>query len=205
MGIHISLPQHSGHARPPENATVHWRGRGWNTDHRTRDPIDLILRDVADCLPRLAAICIIDSALNKQLVSLDRVVELLADTRRGHLLIPFLDPRAESGLETAFRVGAMDAHIGLRSQVDIPGVGRVDFVIGDRLLVECDGRQHDAPDGRRRDRRRDLISLATGHVVLRLDSPQILDEWGLTLAVLRELIARGEHRWRAVHRGRGLG
>lgn len=201
---HISIPRHSGHARPPEGTIVHWRGAEWGTGHGTRDPIGIVIRDVADCLPRLGAICTIDSALNKRLISTERVVELLADTRRGRSLIPFLDARAESGLETAFRVGAVDVGIRVRPQVEIPGVGRVDFLIGDRLVVECDGRQHDTQDGRRRDRRRDLMSLASGHVVLRLDAPQILDEWGLTIAVLRELMARGEHRWRAVHRNRGL-
>jgi very-short-patch-repair endonuclease len=197
-GLHLSIPRHSGHARPPADAVVHWRGREWRSGHATADPVETVLRDLADCLSLEAALCVIDSALNKGLIGLAELERALSDTRRGARLLPLADPAAESGLETIVRCRLLLAGILSRSQVQIDGIGRVDLLVGDRLIIECDGRaHHDDPLARARDRHRDLLLSARGYLVIRLDIAQIQGDWMLTLAVIRDLLARGQHLWSA--------
>jgi very-short-patch-repair endonuclease len=196
--LHLSMPRHSGHARPPTGAVAHWRGAEWGSGHATADPLETVLRDVADCLSLEAALCVLDSALNKGLIGVAELERLLLETRRGSRLLPLLDPSAESGLETIVRCRLLLAGILTRSQVPIEGIGRVDLLIGDRLVIECDGRaHHDDPLARARDRRRDLLLSARGYLVIRLDIAQIQGDWMLTLAVIRDLIARRQHLWSA--------
>lgn len=201
VGLHVSLPRHSGHTRPPEHATVHWRGREWGSSRAPHDPPGTVVRDLVDCLPLEAAVCAIDSALNLRIVSPFQLSELLGATRRGSRIAALVDRRAESGLETLTRIRLRAAGIPTAPQVVIAGVGRVDLLIGDRLVIECDGRaHHDDPLARARDRERDLRLAAAGCAVLRLDVQQILSDWPATEAVIRALISRGEHRWRRAHR-----
>lgn len=204
-GLHLSLPRHSGHARPPEGALAHWRGGTWRAGTTTADPVHTVVRDLVDCLPREAAICSLDSALQSKLVGPARMRALLASTRRGGSLVELLDGRAESGLESLVRLRLAAAGIRATPQHVVSGVGRIDLIVGDRLLIECDGRaHHDDALGRARDRARDLALLARGYVVVRLDVRQIHTEWALTLAVIRAIIGRNEHLWSAAHRRAGL-
>ncbi|AYF98590.1 endonuclease domain-containing protein [Protaetiibacter intestinalis] len=197
-GLHLSIPHHSGHARPPADAIVHWRGREWRQGHALVDPVATVLRDLADCLSVEAALCVVDSALNSGAITLGELERLLSDTRRGARLLPLVDPLAESGFETLVRYRLLVAGILARSQVHVDGIGRLDLLVGDRLVIECDGRaHHDDPLARARDRERDLLLTARGYLVIRLDIRQILRDWPLTLAVIRDLVARGQHLWRA--------
>ncbi len=53
-------------------------------------------------------------------------------------------------------------------QVVIDGVGRVDFVVADWLIVECDSDEHHSGwDRQRRDRRRDQAAAALGYATYR--------------------------------------
>lgn len=196
--LHLSMPRHSGHTRPPAGAVIHWRGAEWGSRHATVDPLETVLRDVADCLSLEAALCVLESALNRRLIGVAELERLLLETRRGPRLLPLLDPSAESGLETLVRCRLIRVGIVTRSQVQIEGIGRVDLLVGDRLVIECDGRaHHDDPLARARDRHRDLLLSARGYLVIRLDIAQIQGDWMLTHAVIRDLITRRQHLWSA--------
>jgi very-short-patch-repair endonuclease len=59
--------------------------------------------------------------------------------------------------------------------VRIRGVGRVDLVIGDRLVIECDSREfHDKADSYAADRARDLELLRQGYREIRLTYAQVV-------------------------------
>ncbi|MDX2377442.1 DUF559 domain-containing protein [Microbacterium sp. LRZ72] len=75
----------------------------------------------------------------------------------------------------------------------IPGVGVVDFVVGDRLILEADGDTH-AGEGRHRDLVRDAVATTLGFITLRFDSAMILHEWGLVEAAVLAAVERGAHR-----------
>lgn len=80
-----------------------------------------------------------------------------------------LDPRAESGTETLVRLALTRAGLSAVPQVRIPGVGRVDLLVGSRVIVEVDSvAWHDDDASRARDYRRDLMLFRLGYVVVRV-------------------------------------
>lgn len=83
----------------------------------------------------------------------------------------------------------------MRTQVSIAGVGRVDLLVGESLIVECDSEKHHAPGERyRMDRIRDLASRDLGYTTLRLRYDQIWYSWALTQRSLLAELATGRHR-----------
>ncbi|SFR88542.1 Very-short-patch-repair endonuclease [Agromyces sp. CF514] len=99
---------------------------------------------------------------------------------------------ADSGLESILRFRLLPYGIELQSQVEVPGVGLVDFVLGDRLILEVDGRvNHDGPSMRHKDLRRDAAAAALGFETLRFDYALIIHDWPLVVAAI---LARHESR-----------
>ena len=87
-------------------------------------------------------------------------------------------------------------HLTVATQVVIPGVGRVDLLVGERLVIEADSIAHHADaDGYRRDRARDLRLARLGFRVLRLTWEQVMFEWDEVEATILGLVAEREHRW----------
>ena len=159
------------------------------------------------CQPRDDAIVTLDSVLKTGRLSrteLEFLTVHLPSKYRAYLELT--DPAAASGLETKARLGLHRFNIPYRSQVAIAGVGHVDLLVGDRLVVETDGREwHTKPEAYAEDRRRDLALVEQGYLVLRLSYDQVMGEWPRVVAVIRALVARDEHRWSARHRKAGLG
>src|SRR5690606_29569534 len=111
---------------------------------------------------------------------------LLHATARGRRVLALHDPAAESGIETLVRLALRRHRIRARSQVTIPGVGRVDFLIGDRLVIEADGFEwHGSREAFERDRDRDRELVRRGFVVIRLSYARVMGDLdGAMLAVL---------------------
>lgn len=98
---------------------------------------------------------------------------------------------SESGGESLARFGMLADGIRAQQQVSIPGVGRVDFVVGTCLVIEVDGAEfHDFEE----DRRRDAILSALGYRVLRFSYKQVQDRWAEVHSAILAAIARGDHR-----------
>ncbi len=101
------------------------------------------------------------------------------------------------GTETIVRLLLRGRRVRHRTQVSIDGVGRVDVLVGDRLVIEIDGAGfHTGPEFER-DRRRDFeLVMRGGYLVLRLSYDLVMREWTSVQAGILELLARGgEHRW----------
>jgi len=77
--------------------------------------------------------------------------------------------------------------------VAIPGVGVVDFVIGDCLILEADGETHGGSN-RHRDLVRDAIAMALGFSTLRFDTALILHDWLTVEAAILAAVGRDLHR-----------
>lgn len=93
-------------------------------------------------------------------------------------LVDFARSDADSGLESLLRLRLHLLGVELRRQVDIDGVGRVDFVAGGRLIIEVDGKEnHDGPAKRHKDLVRDAAASALGYESLRFDYAQIIHDW----------------------------
>ncbi|MCS5721904.1 endonuclease domain-containing protein [Herbiconiux sp. CPCC 203407] len=148
----------------------------------------------------------LDSVLHLALCSRRRLEDVVGGLPwRYASLLDRADARAESGLETHVRLLLRSVGIRVEVQVQISGVGRVDLLVGDRLVIETDGREwHSDARSFADDKRRDLALVERGYLVLRLSSAQVMFESELVLDVVRRLLARGEHRWAARHRRAGL-
>lgn len=129
-----------------------------------------------------AVVCL-DRALHEGRVATEAVAkagEVLGlgrrDRRRLEHVIERADAACESVGETRARVVLTDLGLPVRSQVDIRDtqgfVGRVDFLIGDRVVVEFDGMvKYGGADGRRAlqaEKAREDRLRAAGYVVVRL-------------------------------------
>lgn len=137
----------------------------------------------------------LDSALHHRLITSADIWRL-----RGRLpgrcraLLDEVDARSESGIESIVRARLRRAGIPSRTQVVVFAGMRVDLVVGDRLIIETDGREfHDDPLAFERDRRRDLLLKALGYEVLRLSYAQVMGDWESVLGAIQSMMARGQH------------
>ena len=74
----------------------------------------------------------------------------------------------------------------MRSQVTIVSVGIVDFLIGESLIIEVDGREnHEDSSKRHKDLVRDANAAAWGYITLRFDYAMVVHDWEtVELAIL---------------------
>lgn len=186
---------------PSKDAIPHRYLHTWPDDHPITT-IPLALRHAGLCLPADSAAVLFESVLSRHLLhpdDVDGVLAALPDRFRGP--IGRLDPLAESGTETLVRRIFTRRHVAVRSQVWIPGVGRVDLLVGDLLVIECDSRQfHTSREQYADDRRRDLELHRRGYVVVRLTWEMVMLASEATQARLDELSAARRH----VHRRRRI-
>ncbi len=132
----------------------------------------------------IAAMAPLDAALHQERCSLDHVttvVQAMSPTPRlrdrAEELAARADAASESVGETGTRLMLLDHGFEVRSQVDISDeggslVGRVDFLVGGRVVVEFDGAvKYDGVDGRAAlvaEKRREDALRALGYAVVRL-------------------------------------
>lgn len=141
--------------------------------------------DVADAL-RSASCCVSDDDF---VVLLDSVIDRGLLTRaqaecclsgisdRVDRLVEMSD-RAESGSETMVRLRLRSRNVSIRPQVTIPGIGRVDFLVGKRLVIEVDSvEHHTSATNYHRDRLRDQRLVARGYLVIRVTWEQVMFGW----------------------------
>ncbi|CAN5345615.1 hypothetical protein BH09ACT4_BH09ACT4_06780 [soil metagenome] len=191
-GLHVRVPADSLRATAAHVERVH--RRGLSPGAVGIDPLLVALEIAAGCLGDLALVVAIDSALHLGLVSMHHVEGLLLSTGRGRRLLGRIDGRAESGIESIARVRLRARGIRLRTQVRIDGVGRVDILIGDRLVVELDGEQwHDRPSTFESDRVRDAALVVKGYLVLRYSYRRVMDGWPAVQAEILSIIRRDAH------------
>jgi len=127
------------------------------------------LDEAGRCLTQRAHLVAIDHALHNGLVRPDQIAAFTrSPMARRDWLLAHADARAESPPESLMRLALMDAGLAVHPQRFISGVGRVDFVVEDSLVVEVDGQQHhDDPRAFQRDRSRDRQLVREGYAVLR--------------------------------------
>lgn len=167
------------------------------------DPLEDALLATLECADLRATVVAVDSLVNRRLITPSRLRAILGGSARGRLVLALHDPAAESGGETLLRLGLRRLRIRARSQVVIPGVGRVDFLVGDRLVIEVDGFEwHGSREAFERDRDRDRELVRRGYVVLRPSHRRVTTDLDTVLVAVRDIVRRRDHRWRAVHRTR---
>ncbi|WP_081813775.1 type IV toxin-antitoxin system AbiEi family antitoxin domain-containing protein [Microbacterium sp. CH12i] len=169
----------------------------------TLPPVANVLLQIATCAGEETFFAALESSLRHQKLPPGDIAWLWAHlpvTLRW--LVGFARADADSGLESLVRLRLHRLGISVRTQVHIRGVGEVDFVIGDRLIIEADGKEnHDdaatSPDEpvlssrRHKDLLRDARAAALGYETLRFDYAMIVHDWptveAAILAKLREI------------------
>ncbi|NLA66065.1 MAG: DUF559 domain-containing protein [Leucobacter sp.] len=181
------------HSRSPAMRCVtHWNQPvTMRAPTMLEDQIENELANVATCQPRDAALTIIDSALNKGMVTLPSL-EMLTIPRSLRNLLPFALPFSDSGLETLFRTRLAWLGVPIAYQIWLIG-HRVDFVIGDRLVVQIDGLQFHQGSRREEDIQHDALLAQEGYHVIRLSYSQVVYRWPETQALVTNAIAQGRH------------
>ena len=166
--------------------------------HTTGPPIDT-LETALEALIRNhddeTIIAALDSILHQRLRTRAELCPLMESiSRRAQRLLQEADPRCESPLESLLRLRLKRRGIHLTPQVTIPGIGRVDFLVGQSLIIETDSITfHNDPEHFENDRRRDQTALAEGYRVLRITWKQLQHDWASVLWVIRDLIHRKAH------------
>ncbi|WP_159621665.1 type IV toxin-antitoxin system AbiEi family antitoxin domain-containing protein [Ruania rhizosphaerae] len=163
------------------------------------DPVatlPLALTHAARCLSSEYTAVLVESALAKEALTPAAVREILCGlpgrTRRD---LGVISRRSQSGSETRLARWFRSRGVRVQQQVQIPGVGWVDMLVGERWIIEADSAAHHT--SRRdyeNDRARDLMADRLGYVTTRLSFVQIWVLWEQTTASLASRLATGEHR-----------
>lgn len=195
---HVVVPP-TGRRRPHDGCAcvVHWAD---SAGHGGSASLVDALAQLLGCRGEEEFFVALESAMRKRLVrraGLARLRARLPAARRW--LVDFARWDADSGLESLLRLRLRAHGISLASQVKVPGVGRVDFVLGDRLILEVDGKpNHVGPSKRHKDLVRDVVAAAHGYDTLRFDYALVLYDWPIVEAAILAKVGLGLHLTRRV-------
>lgn len=185
--VHVWMGGH-GHARPHADCACieHWDAGA--VDRFGLPSVPRVLRQILACHGVEAFFVALESALHQGLITRAGIAWLRTTTNdEARDAIAFARKDAESGLESLLRWRLRRHGIRLRTQVTIVGVGRVDFLVGERVILEVDGELGHAGDSRHKDLVRDANAAMWGYSTLRFDYALVVHDWDL---VERAILAR---------------
>lgn len=193
---HVRAPR-DGLKRVPPGATVCRCPASRQVPRAPIDDLGTALVTASSCLAGEEFVAALDSVVNLGLMHPEQVALLFANAPvRVRRLVAMMD-RAESGTETLVRLRLRALGITVQTQAQIDGVGRVDLLIGDSLVIEVDSVQHHtSASAYQADRLRDRRLRARGYVPIRLTFEQVIHDWGSAEADIRTAMARRDHRRR---------
>lgn len=208
--LHVRVPATASRLRSPDEAgvplnreahavCVHYRPAR-PADGRVglpaRDGLASGIAEMFRCAGTVPAMVALESALNRRLLTV-QAVELIRELTPGWAgrALDLATPDSDSGLETIARLLLHRLRVRVRTQVSIPGVRRVDLLVGDRLVLELDGRAFHSGEDFERDRAQDLELALRGYLVVRLSYRMVTSDWDRTHRAVAELVRRGLHRW----------
>lgn len=192
-GVHVTF-QRQLPALPSPGVVGH-RDRGTSQKTALRPLLDC-LTDVVRHHDAETALIVLDSAINRGCITEADAVNLVMECPKyTHPVLRYLDGRADSGTETRVRYFFQRRRVPVQPQAYIPGVGRVDLLVGRSLMIECDSRaHHTGEENYARDRGRDLLLIGDGNHVLRLSYEQVFYQWPRTQSILVRILAARVHR-----------
>jgi len=152
-----------------------------------------MLEHVAECLPRLEALIVWESAAQQRLITPATARRIEWPRRAARELAAAMSADSESILESIAFHRLLDAGIMARQQVPLLGHD-VDLLIGDHLVVQLDGHEfHSSRADRARDLQHDARLMLEGFTVLRFDYDAVVHDWPRVLATIRLAVAQRRH------------
>ena len=158
-----------GHRATPPGSVAHGRCRHPRHPWLPVAGLADVLIHALHCRPELEALVMVQCAVGRGDISLPFLRGKLGGNRnaRARSVLDLVIPRADSLLEVLANTAFRRAGLQVRRHVEIPGVGEVDFLVEDCLVVETDGESHLEPRQVKKDRGRNNASLVGGYLVLR--------------------------------------
>jgi very-short-patch-repair endonuclease len=188
---HVAAPAHSGAVRAAP-AHVHWAEPAVpRHPDALEDSIENVLVLAAVCQPHERALAIWESALNRSLVDPDALKRLLLPPAARRILDE-AEPWSDSGLESFVPPRLRWTRLPVRQQIWIAG-RPVDFLIGDRLVLQVDGGTHVGVQ-REKDIAHDARLTLMGYHVIRVGYGQVVHRWHEVQDLIMRAIAQGLHR-----------
>jgi len=154
-------------------------------------PIAEALIHAHRCLEPEAFFAAYESAWNQRKLSAEDRQKIRDELpRSAEWMLDLARSDAQSGLESLLRFRLHLLGFTLLAQVGIDGVGRVDFVIAGRVILEVDGRENHEGAKRHIDLMRDAAASARGYETLRFDYDMVVYRWDLVVAAIIPALAR---------------
>lgn len=168
--------------------------------------LDALLQFALDA-PYDSLVASLDSALNQHLITTRDFERLIAALPlRLRSIRRDVDGSAMSGTETKMRLELVRAGYKVRSQVSIPGIGDVDLLVDDWLIVELDSRgHHQAPKQQTIDRKRDGNAVLVGYGHERFMWSQVRYSMDWCLDVVATRLRDGRPSSNALNRSAAVG
>lgn len=181
----------------PLREKVHWGRLRWpEAALPYRVGVKDALLQVLSCQEPWLAVASIDSALFQRRIDRSGVSCIFAEApKRLRKLERLVDGRSESGQESVLRLIVERAGFSYVLQPFVPGVGRVDMIVENSLVVEADSRAfHGGWEKQESDRRRDAVAAARGMPTLRLVYPMIMNEHAAIVRAIDGMLRCIRHR-----------
>ena len=206
----ISALRHHGVWVPKSNGSLHVRFADHHIGKRKScrpfgqnpgvftavDDVETALRCAARCLDDEGVVVVLDSILNLGLANADTLRHWLRDAPQAIQRLIDKTAPAEAGTESMVRLRLRAKRVRIRSQVWVTRSMRVDLLVGDRLIIECDSREwHGDWQAHERDLARDRQLTAMGYLVVRLSYLQIHDQWPQVEQHVLEIVRERRHMW----------
>ena len=179
LSVRHSRGMHHSKLRRFDDVCVHWEPVLSKEEERTHvASIGTVLERVLVCMPLKVSLPMLDAARNRGLYDVSTLTIPPTGSRLPHLreALSLSSDRARSILETVARLQLID--MGLTPQVGvwIEGVGEVDMIILDFIVIEVDGWAfHSSKEQREKDLKRDRELLRRGYVVLRFTYDDVMN------------------------------
>lgn len=171
---HLAAPSTSGHASAARGI-IHWSKPVFPRDADCcEDSLENALVLLSVCQSHESSLATWESALRQKLVDPGALARapLPAAARR---LLAEARPFADSGTETIFLTRLAWLEVPITPQVWILG-HRVDFLFGERLVVQIDGGHH-VDRQRMSDNAHDALLKLHGYHVIRIGYEQLMNQW----------------------------
>ncbi len=189
-GVHVAAPPASGHAGAVQGV-VHWSKPLFLRDPEVlEDSIENALVLIARCQPYEDALATWESALRMRMVDPGTLARVRLPPAARRLLAD-ATPSADAGTETIFRTRLAWLRLTITPQVWLFG-HRVDFVIGERLVIQIDGGHHVGVQ-RSRDIAHDTELMLRGYHVIRIGYDQLMNQWASVQAQILAAVAQRLH------------
>ncbi len=201
--LHVSVPVTAARLRAPRShqrrladtpdadTRIHWDGPNRYGD-RAAVPVETALIQAFRCAGIDVGFVLMESALHLGMLDAAKRQTVLSELPGGLAKVAALaSADSESGIESMMKLILIRLGIPFRQQVVFDSIGRVDFVIGDRLVIEVDGRAFHSDAYR--DRKRDALLSVAGRRVLRFLYAQVVYEATIVEAAIVAALARSDH------------